>query len=115
MRGYADFVFVLFAEIGNAKAQSGHPYKLNWDVPSEELIYRSCGCADACWVAEVRSVRKMTVKATLRCDCEKLYFSEGKSLERIGLDLKANQKVEVVSEPNKVRVDATIGDSAAFL
>ena len=83
MRGYADFVFVLFAEIGNAKAQSGHPYKLNWDVPSEELIYRSCGCADACWVAEVRSVRKMTVKATLRCDCEKLYFSEGKSLERI--------------------------------
>ncbi|WP_374278357.1 hypothetical protein [Azonexus sp.] len=83
MKLYAAFVFLLLAEIGNANAQSGHPYKLNWEIPGEELIYRSCGCADACWVAEVRSVRKMTVKATLRCDCEKLYFSEGKGLERI--------------------------------
>lgn len=83
MKLSAAFVLLLLAEIGNANAQSHHPYKLNWDVPGEELIYRSCGCADACWVAEVRSVRKKTVKATLRCSCDKLYFSKGKGLERV--------------------------------
>lgn len=75
-------LFLALAAIGSVHAQSGHPYKLNWAVPGEELIYRSCGCADSCWVAEVRSLKqKKRIKATLRCDCEKLYFSGTKGTE----------------------------------
>lgn len=59
MKLYTVFALLLLTAEGTAKAQSGGSYKLNWDVPGEELIYRSCGCADACWVAEVRSVRKL--------------------------------------------------------
>ncbi|QET04813.1 hypothetical protein FOB72_22295 [Cupriavidus pauculus] len=51
------------------------PYALPWDRQGEALEYRSCGCADRCWVARVRNVRTKTVLATLRCDCEHLYLS----------------------------------------
>ncbi|MBY0243653.1 MAG: hypothetical protein K2X55_30545 [Burkholderiaceae bacterium] len=83
MKLYAIFLFLFFGAIDSVNAQSGQSYKLTWNVPGEELIYRSCGCADACWIAEIRNLRKMKVKATLRCDCEKLHFSEGKGFERV--------------------------------
>ena len=62
-----------------ARAAGGTPeYTLDWDGPREVLAYRSCGCGDACWRAQVRStVRPRQVKATLRCDCEKLLFALG--------------------------------------
>jgi len=47
---------------------------LAWRHPGEVLVYRSCGCADACWVAEVRDRRTSAVQARLRCDCEVLHF-----------------------------------------
>jgi hypothetical protein len=40
-------------------------------------MYRSCGCADSCWVAEVRARRSRVVKATLKCDCERLSYAKG--------------------------------------
>jgi len=48
-------------------------YTLPWRGKGEILRYHSCGCADACWVAEVRVAKTGAVKARLRCDCEKLY------------------------------------------
>ena len=51
--------------------------QLPWKYKGERLIYRSCGCADACWVAEVRDAKTSKVKARLRCDCTKLYYSVG--------------------------------------
>lgn len=51
-------------------------YHLDWHVPGEELVYRSCGCADSCWGAEVRVRHSGIVKARLRCDCEVLHFSQ---------------------------------------
>jgi len=50
-------------------------YGLPWNVDGQVLEYHSCGCADSCWKAEVRSTRTKAVLATLRCDCEHLYFS----------------------------------------
>lgn len=50
-------------------------YELGWPVRGELLAYRSSGCADDCWVAEVRSKRGRQVRARLRCDDGKLYFS----------------------------------------
>ncbi len=47
-------------------------YDLPWPVDGQVLRYRSCGCADACWKAEVRNTRTQAVLATLRCDCEHL-------------------------------------------
>ena len=68
-----------------AHAASGTgPSTLPWKTQGEVLQYRSCGCADACWVAEVRSVPGKALKARLRCDCERLHFSVGaKGAERV--------------------------------
>jgi len=48
---------------------------LDWPHAGEVLDYRSCGCADACWMAEVRHQRTKALKARLRCDCETLHYS----------------------------------------
>jgi hypothetical protein len=52
-------------------------YELVWSSRHEVLAYHSCGCADDCWVAEVRDRKTRQRKARLRCDCEKAYFSLG--------------------------------------
>jgi hypothetical protein len=84
MKRHVSFALLMLAAAGNVHAQSGHRYKLNWNVPGEELTYRSCGCADSCWVAEVRSTKyKERAVATLRCDCQKLYFSDVRGKEAI--------------------------------
>ena len=65
----------LLASMSSTFAAGGTPpTPLDWRVPGEVLVYRSCGCADACWVAEVRDRRTQAVKARLRCDCETLHF-----------------------------------------
>lgn len=59
-------------------------YMLDWPVRGEQLAYHSSGCADACWVAEVRKKTTRQVRARLRCDGEQLYFSQtGKSIEQL--------------------------------
>ena len=52
-------------------------YPLPWPVKTQTLLYHSCGCADACWVAEVKNNQTQRLLAPLRCDCENLYFSVG--------------------------------------
>lgn len=44
-----------------------------WPNKSEVLSYRSCGCADSCWVAELRERTSNKLKARLRCDCATLF------------------------------------------
>ncbi|TQF09485.1 hypothetical protein FJV41_44340 [Myxococcus llanfairpwllgwyngyllgogerychwyrndrobwllllantysiliogogogochensis] len=57
---------------GLAPAQ--HPlYTIPWEDKSQVLEYRSCGCADSCWVAELRAKKGRKLLARLRCDCEKLW------------------------------------------
>ncbi|CAG9172627.1 hypothetical protein [Cupriavidus pampae] len=50
-------------------------YRLPWNTKGQVLEYRSCGCGDSCWVAQVRNVQTKAVVATLRCDCEQLHYS----------------------------------------
>lgn len=38
-------------------------------------MYRSCGCGDACWVAEVRERKTKKVLSRLSCDCSSLNYS----------------------------------------
>jgi len=57
-----------------AQAQSSRADQvLDWPRDGEVLHYRSCGCADDCWVAEVTDRRTHVLKARLRCDCETLF------------------------------------------
>lgn len=51
--------------------------RLNWDTPSEYLEYHSCGCADSCWVAELKKKINKKVIRRLRCDCEKMFILNG--------------------------------------
>lgn len=47
-------------------------YTLPWDNAAQKLTYRNCGCADSCWIAELRTKKSDTLLVKLRCDCEKL-------------------------------------------
>lgn len=67
---------LLFALASPALWAAG-TYPLDWGRPGETLQYRSCGCADSCWVAEVKSRRTGQTLARLRCDCERLFSQVG--------------------------------------
>lgn len=69
------FTACLVAGCTTAYASSTGTYPLDWPHAGEVLSYRSCGCADACWVAEVRDRRTGALKARLRCDCESLHYA----------------------------------------
>jgi hypothetical protein len=80
-----------------ALAGSGE-YPLPWPNAGEVLMYRSCGCADACWVAEVRQRRTHQPLARLRCDCSTLsYSSNGRAPDR-----PLNESCEAINQgPDK--------------
>jgi hypothetical protein len=68
---------------GGAYAAGGTgAYELAWKKSGEVLEYHSCGCADSCWVAEVKNRKTNILKARLRCDCERLYYSYGVAPEQ---------------------------------
>ena len=76
MRPTQLFILSLLTLYGFANASSyPQPYTLNWPVKGEQLTYRSCGCADECWVAELRTGNRKRLKAKLRCDCSSLYVT----------------------------------------
>lgn len=67
---------IAMAAVGScAYASGGKEHKLEWPVRGEVLVYRSCGCADSCWTAEVRDTKAKKMKFRLHCDCEILTFS----------------------------------------
>lgn len=68
---------LLLALASPALRAAGSTYPLDWGRSGETLQYRSCGCADSCWVAEVKNRRTRQTLATLRCDCERLFSRVG--------------------------------------
>lgn len=58
-----------------ALAESGKSQNLDWTNPTEKLVYYSCGCADSCWVADLRDTKTNASKIELRCDCEAMYLT----------------------------------------
>ncbi|WP_137925495.1 hypothetical protein [Cupriavidus sp. 2SB] len=67
-----------------AAASSGNRVALlEWEPRTEVLEYRSCGAADACWIAEVRNKRTKRLVAKLRCDSEQLFAKVGKRPETL--------------------------------
>lgn len=75
MRSTQLFILSLLTLYGSFANASSDPqlYTLKWPAKGEKLTYRSCGCADACWIAELRTGNRKRLKAKLRCDCSGLY------------------------------------------
>lgn len=44
-------------------------------IKGETATYISCGCADTCWIAEIKYNKTSQVKAKLRCNSEKVLSS----------------------------------------
>lgn len=74
------FLFFCFF-IFSAQSFGSQVYNLDWNDPREVLEYHSCGCADSCWIAELKDKKKKSLKIRLRCDCERLYVAY-KSLKK---------------------------------
>lgn len=65
-------LLAMLASSAHASSNPGTAH-LAWANKSEMLTYRSCGCADSCWVAELRERASKRLKARLRCDCATLF------------------------------------------
>jgi hypothetical protein len=57
-------------------------YTLPWENKAEVLTYRNCGCADSCWIAELRKKKGDTLLVKLRCDCEKLLVTSAEDTKK---------------------------------
>jgi hypothetical protein len=92
-------LLIMMVSAAQASGGSGE-YDLDWPVRGERLAYHSCGCADDCWVAELR--RGRAVRARLRCDCEKLHFWRpgGGGEQLVGADCSATNHAD---KPTAIR------------
>ena len=64
-------------------AQGVRNEPLPWYRFHQALSYDSCGCADSCWVATLSDTRTHAKVATLRCDCEAVFFSKSNGKEQV--------------------------------
>jgi hypothetical protein len=76
-------VWLLGALLLPVLARAGaYEYTLPWENPAQELKYRNCGCADACWIAELRSKKSGNLLVKLRCTCEKLMVTSAADVKK---------------------------------
>ena len=69
---------------GQCAASSGNPADQPlWTGKKDHIVYNTCGCADSCWIAELRDRQTRRPKAALRCDCQQLYFKRAGQRERV--------------------------------
>jgi len=93
--------FILFGLTSFAFAQSGQQQNLDWNNPKEKLVYHSCGCADACWVADLQDIQTKKSKIQLSCDCEQMILKvDGKETmyEKNCQAFEKRDKFKVISE-----------------
>lgn len=80
------FVVIFLSDVptsASASAGTGE-YRLPWGFKGESIFYHSCGMADDCWVAEVRTLKNRQAIARLHCDGEQLlYRIDAKSEEQV--------------------------------
>jgi hypothetical protein len=109
---YGLFAAILTGSLAGPAYASSSPgtYVLEWGRKSEQLTYRSCGCADSCWTAELRDRRSKRLKAILRCDCESLLAvypvksAERKLHETCDAVNESTDKMKAISETMKILV-----------
>lgn len=80
-------IWLMFSAITPCFAAGGTgEYELPWPHPNEALMYHACGCADSCWVAEVRDRKTNKVLNRLSCDCTSLSFSKNGRKQNVPID-----------------------------
>lgn len=106
-------VSIIFSLLAKSAFASSYPntYSLPWAAKSERLTYRSCGCADSCWIAELRERKSRRLKAVLRCDCSNLHGvypanSSERELQKSCAEINdRSDKMDAVSQAMKRLVD----------
>ncbi|MDC8757019.1 hypothetical protein [Janthinobacterium fluminis] len=106
--------FMLFTLLGKNAYSSSYPgtYTLPWAEKKEQLTYRSCGCADGCWIAELRERQSKRLKASLRCDCSNLLAvypakSSERALQKNCAEINDRvDKMEAISQKMKNLIDS---------
>lgn len=69
---------------GQCAASFGNPADQPlWTGKQERIVYNTCGCADSCWIAELKDRQTRRTKAALRCDCQQLYFKRAGQREHV--------------------------------
>lgn len=105
-RAFASILLLLLTKSAFSSSNAG-AYFLPWAIKSERLTYRSCGCADSCWIAELRERKSRRLKALLRCDCEDLHgvypanYSERKLQKSCAEINSSSDKLAAVSQTMK--------------
>lgn len=86
-----------------------HPVTfIDWPTPHERLEYKSCGCADSCWVAKLwdQSTKKRRLKLQLRCDCKTVFLKLAGQKEELQYE-NSCQKYETMDKftiiPEEIR------------
>lgn len=111
LRVLAAIVISLLAKSAYASSYP-NTYTLSWAEKSEQLTYRSCGCADGCWIAELRERKSKRLKASLRCDCSNLLGvypakSSERELQKGCSEInERNDKMDAISKMMKSLVDS---------
>lgn len=73
---FARVIFLAFSITVPAAAQTGAPFELDWPHSGERLVYGSRGCADECWMADVRDKRGNRLIGRLQCDGKTLSYDQ---------------------------------------
>jgi hypothetical protein len=88
---------------GGAAAGGTGTYPLAWGRAGETLQYRSCGCADRCWVAQVKHLSSGKALASLRCDCERLFARVGASGPEVERSASCSAINDAGNKPRAIR------------
>ena len=108
---------LIISLLAKSAYSAGQPntYTLTWAEKSEQLTYRSCGCADGCWIAELRERKSKRLKASLRCDCSNLLGrypakSPERELQKSCSEINDREdKMDAISQAMKSLVDRDTG------
>ena len=108
--GYAIFSLVFLITLSSPSllmaSSPGMKTTIPWHNPSQFLEYHSCGCADSCWVAELRQKTTRRLIIRLRCDCHKVLYGFGKGktetvLSEDGNAFEGEGKMDKIAEQIK--------------
>lgn len=93
-------LLLIFASDLSIASSGNSVTQIAWHPRWEILEYRSCGAADACWIANVKNRKTNRSVATLRCDGEKLYSRVGEGPERLEAEncyaFESEEKFQVI-------------------
>lgn len=94
--------FLFFASAAVQASGGTGEYNLPWGFRGEAIFYHSCGMADYCWVAEVRTLKDRRAIASLHCDGEQLLYRLAEKSEEQVLSATC-EEANTLDKPKQIR------------